>query len=144
MTPERPGPEAASELVLGLLRRTHLSAPSDLAAVVADQARSTGATALDLYLVDYEQRLLVPLPVNEGTPLEPLSVAGSLAGRAFSTASILEAPSATPGATRVWFPLLDGTERVGVMAVDASDAQRSAAWTEMFERYAHLVAILIA
>jgi hypothetical protein len=39
-----------------LLRRTHLSAPADLAATVADPARRIGAQDVVLYLIDYDPR----------------------------------------------------------------------------------------
>ena len=60
---------AAAELLGELLRRTHLSAPSDLAGVIADQAASIGAHDLVLYLIDYDQDTLMPLPAGaEGPP----------------------------------------------------------------------------
>ena len=37
-----------------------------------------------LYLIDYEQRLLVPVAGRDAQDAEPLSVAGTVAGRAFS------------------------------------------------------------
>src|SRR4051794_8602508 len=99
-----------SELLHELLRRSHLSTPSDLAAVVADQAADAGAEDVALYLIDYEQSALVPLPDRAVEPREPLSVAGTVAGRAFSTSSILHAAAEEPGRQRTWIPLLDGTE----------------------------------
>ena len=53
--------EAAAELLLGLLRRTHLSTAADVAGVVADQALTIGATDTTMYLVDPEQSTLMPL-----------------------------------------------------------------------------------
>ena len=57
-----PSDTAVSAMLTELLRRTHLSAPADLAAVVADPVRRIGAQDVVLYLIDYEQRTLVPLP----------------------------------------------------------------------------------
>ena len=109
--------EQILELLHGLLRRSHLSTPSNLAVVVADEARSIGARDVVLYLIDYEQGALVPVPgggLGHGTPL---SVAGTVAGRAFSSTSILRSHGDRPGLERLYLPLLDGTERVGVIGI---------------------------
>src|SRR3954452_17310397 len=50
----------AGTMLLEVLRRTHLSAPPDLAAVVAEEGHRIGADGLVLYLLDHEQRCLVP------------------------------------------------------------------------------------
>jgi hypothetical protein len=48
------GDDAILALLHGLLRRTHLSTPSDIPAVIADEARCIGARDVALYLVDYD------------------------------------------------------------------------------------------
>jgi hypothetical protein len=48
------GDDAILALLHGLLRRTHLSTPSDVPAVIADEARCVGARDVALYLVDYD------------------------------------------------------------------------------------------
>jgi serine/threonine protein phosphatase PrpC len=126
-----------------LLRRTHLSTPSDLASVVLEQAADAGARDGALYLVDYELSSLVPLPRRGAAPLEPLSIAGTVPGRAFSTTAIVRAPAGEAGRQRVWIPLLDGTERLGVIALSLPEEQLSEDWIATWERYAHLVAMLI-
>jgi hypothetical protein len=130
------------ELLTELLRRTHLSAPSDLAAIVADQARSIGACAVDLYLVNYELDALVPVPVD-GDRGETLSIAGTIAGRAFAATTILQAPHAAGGPLRLWVPLIDGTERLGVMGITFPAGPAPDELLTISERYAHLVAMLI-
>jgi serine/threonine protein phosphatase PrpC len=132
-----------SELLHELLRRSHLSIPSDLATIVADQAAEADARDVVVYLIDYEQSVLVPLPGPVVRPPEPLSVAGTVAGRAFSTSSILRAAVEEPGRQRTWIPLLDGTERLGVLGLSLPEAQLTDAWLATWERYAHLVTILI-
>src|SRR5690348_14906291 len=54
--------EQAAGLMAGVLRRTHLSAPDDLAGVVDDEAREVGARQVDISLIDYEAASLRPLP----------------------------------------------------------------------------------
>jgi hypothetical protein len=127
------------ELLEEVLRRTHLSAPSDVADVVTEQAElSLGAREVAVYLLDYEQLLLLPLPKGE-----PLSVAGTVAGRAFSSTSIIAAPSDREGEQRLWLPLLDGTERLGVLGMTLPEEDVSERMIAACERYAHAVAMLI-
>ena len=129
------------ELLSGLLRRTHLSAPSDLAAVIAQQAKSIGAADVVLYLIDYEQSALVPAPAHAADPGEALSVAGTVAGRAFSSTTILRTQG--DGLERLWLPLLDGTERIGVLGMSFWEEALSERLVAVCERYAHLVAVLV-
>jgi hypothetical protein len=140
--PGAAGDHGVLELLLGLLRRTHLSAPSDLTDVVADQATSIGARDVALYVIDYAQETLVPLPGSAGD-MQPLSVAGTVAGRAYASTTMLTTPGDEPGSRRVWLPLLDGTERLGTMALTLPDASVTETMLAACERYAHLVAILL-
>jgi hypothetical protein len=133
---------AVADMLNELLRRSHLCAPSDLAAVIADQARSIGARDVRVYLIDYEQRGLVALPDTQRAGLAPLSVVGTIAGRAFSTTSTLRS-SAEDGGERLWLPLLDGAERLGVIDMSFDEAVVSERTVMVCERYAHLIAMLI-
>jgi Stage II sporulation protein E (SpoIIE) len=125
-----------------LLYRTHLSAPAELARHAADAARAIGATRVVVYLVDYEQTRLVPLPAPDAAADEAVSIQGSVAGRAFMTTSVIELEGDAGRGRRVWLPLLDGTERVGVleMTFGARHASLPQALVSLCERYAHLVA----
>ena len=137
-----PSDTAVSAMLTELLRRTHLCAPADLAAVVADPVRRIGAHDVVVYLIDYEQRTLVPLPGFQREDLVPLSVTGTIAGRAFSSTSILRS-SSEAGGQRLWLPLLDGTERLGVVSMSFEEATVSERTVVACERYAHLIAILV-
>ncbi len=65
-----------------LLHASHLLAPDDLAATVAAHARSMGARETVIYLADYEQATLVPLP-GAGVPeRQELAIEATMAGRA--------------------------------------------------------------
>jgi len=125
-----------------LLRRTHLSGAADIAGIVAEEARSIGAEALVLYLVDYEQETLVPVPAPDAAGREPLAIQGTLAGRAYMATSIVGVDGEDGRGRRLWLPLLDGTERIGVMELALPEAPDEAGIT-LCERYAHLVAVLI-
>ena len=143
-SPERIDRESVVELLQEFVRRTHLSSPSDVAGVVADQAASMGAHDVTLHLVDYEQDVLSELPAPGRPAGEPLSVAGTVAGRSFSTTTILRSAAEEPGRQRLWLPLLDGTERLGVMALSFPEGDLAEDVLETCERYAHLVAMVIA
>ena len=140
--PQREISAGALTMLERLLRRTHLSTATDLATIVAEEAGAIGADGLVLYVVDYEQTTLIPVPAPDAAGRGPLSIHGTLAGRSFATTSIVGVEG--EGGRRLWLPLLDGTDRVGVMelAFPAADAP-SDTLVELCERYAHLVATLI-
>ena len=103
-----------------LLRATHLAGPDDLPALVDAAAEALGVERGVLYLVDYDQVQLVPLVAGPGAaqPDAPqaVPVEGTLAGRAFSDVA---QHVTTAGAGRaLWTPLLDGTERLGVLQLE--------------------------
>lgn len=79
-----------------------------------------------MYLADYEQATLMPL-TTDASAHQPLAIDTTFAGRAFCTVDLLES---TDG-ERLWIPILDGTERLGVLelvATGISDRLRSSAW----------------
>ena len=129
-----------------VLRRTHLSAPAQLAAVVAEEARAVGIDSLVLYLVDYEQKTLIPVPAPDAAGREPLPLIGTIAGRAFTATSIVEIEGEGGRGRRLWIPLLDGSERLGVMdaTLPDHDAPLPEALVTVVERHAHLAALLVA
>lgn len=136
----------ANGVLLEVLRRTHLSAAPDLARVVSEEARVLGVDPLVLYLLDYEQKGLVPAPGPGADGREPLPIQGTMAGRAFAATAILDVEADVEGgARRLWLPLLDGTERLGVAEMTFPGRQEplSEALVAVCERYAHLIATLI-
>ncbi len=133
---------AAAAVFSDLLAATHLSRPSDLAAELAAKARPLGIGDLVVYLVDYEQTALVPL-TGAGVPERTvLRIDGTLAGRAYSAGSIHRSDAGHPDRSRLWVPLIDGTERLGVLevTVPAPGGEVPAALLTYCERYAHLAA----
>lgn len=100
-----------------MLDRAHLTTPGQLSEVVLAGARELGWTAI-LYLIDYEQRLLVPVP-GQGVPAdEPQEVDDTLAGECFRTVEPVEWSGDEHG---VWLPVVDGTDRLGVMRLSIGD-----------------------
>jgi hypothetical protein len=139
-----PSDASVAETLNELLRRTYLSAPSDLAAVIAEQARGLGAHDVVPYLIDYEQETLVPLGDPRRGDLAPLSVEGTIAGRAFKTTSAVRSSAEKRNGQRLWLPLLDGTERLGVIDMAFAEGPIPERTVTVCERYAHLTAMLIA
>ena len=111
MTPPQP---SAEDPIRALLRAAHHLPATGLGAVVTEQARRLGAREAVVYLADYAQHVLVPVP-GEGVPgRQELTIDGSLAGRAFRRVDTVRAP-AHDGPATLWVPLLDGAERMGVL-----------------------------
>jgi len=97
-----------------LLDGMHLAPPERLPAVAAAAGRALDADVI-VYLVDYQQHILCPLS-GPGVPeREQLDVDTTLAGWAFRLVETL--PSQAGGSHRLWVPLLDGVERLGVIEV---------------------------
>ena len=109
-----------TETLRSLLHASHLMAPDDLAATVAAHARRMGVRETVVYLADYEQITLLPLP-GRGVPRrQDLPIEGTLAGRAFRR---FEVNSTIVGnGQRLWIPLLDGVERLGVVELVLPEA----------------------
>lgn len=84
-----------------------------LAETAAAAGRALGAQDVVVYLIDYEQLNLVPVPGSDRSRA-PLSVDGTLPGRAFRVGTTHSADEPQP---RLWVPLLDGVERLGVLDV---------------------------
>jgi serine phosphatase RsbU (regulator of sigma subunit) len=106
-----------TDALSSLLRASHLLAPDDLAATAAAEARRMGVRETVLYLADYEQVTLLPLP-GAGVPeRQELPIEGTMAGRAFRRVEVVDS-TATQGTHRLWVPLLDGVERLGVAELE--------------------------
>ncbi|WP_443040959.1 PP2C family protein-serine/threonine phosphatase [Streptomyces sp. AHA2] len=85
--------------------------------LVTAASRCTSALGIPhsvVYLTDIQQRRLVPL--TDVTPALPVD--DSLAGWTYRTQSLRVAETDTGGMT-AWLPLVDGAERLGVLAVHA-------------------------
>jgi hypothetical protein len=101
------------ELLGHLLEASHDLAPDELVAAVTRTGQALDAEDVAIYLVDYDQTLLVPLP--DHTDRTPLEIDTTLAGRAFAAVTVQEAE--TESGQRLWLPLLDGAERLGVLGL---------------------------
>ena len=100
------------EVLRRLLRQSHHAGPEKLPDMAMRAAPVVGATAAVIYLVDHQQRELVPLTGGSAPPRGPVAVDGTLAGRAYA---MVETCTNDDGSW--WVPLLDGVERLGVLEV---------------------------
>lgn len=133
MIGERTGRPADGDAVDAFLHDMHLTAPHEVAAMVAGHAAAFGVRDAEVYLIDLQQATLTPL-----TGTGALAVDATLAGRAYQLVQVLSQD--VPGGVRVWLPLLDGTERLGVLGVTFAPA---AGRPEALHRFAGLVSELV-
>ena len=118
-----PAPQSALlTALLGPLEQSHRADSDELPALASAAFRTLG-TDVTLYLADHDQRLLVPavagLPLHAVLGVQPLGVDSTLAGRAFRQVQVLASDALER--PRLWVPLLDGTERLGVLEVHLTD-----------------------
>ncbi|MFE7932394.1 PP2C family protein-serine/threonine phosphatase [Streptomyces sp. NPDC057456] len=114
-----------------LIIEAQTALPVELPALANRCASALGLDTALIYLVDLQQKLLIPLD----EALEPLPVEGSSAGWAYRTVSPRVAEA--DGGLILWMPLVDGAERLGVLAVrtatlDAVRMRRSRMLSHLF------------
>ena len=106
--------DKGAQEVADLVQASHLAVPDDLPALVVEHARRLGAEDAALYLVDYEQRVLAPVPNPDGAEREEVVIDATLAGWCYRTLEI-QRTTGDDGRARMWVPVLDGVERLGVL-----------------------------
>ena len=110
------GDPTSPEPAIDLLAAAQFAVADDVPGLFAEHARRLGVTDAVIFVVDYEQRVLTPLPRPGGPHRQAVMVEGTLAGRAFSTLS----PHWSADATVVWVPMVEGNERLGVVGYEMS------------------------
>jgi serine phosphatase RsbU (regulator of sigma subunit) len=108
------GTHPSPDPVGDLLSAAQFAVPDAVPELVADHARRVGALDAAIFLVDYEQRVLTPLSGPGGPERQPVTVEGTLAGRAFSTLT----PQWTGDGRLLWVPMVEGNERLGVVGYE--------------------------
>jgi serine phosphatase RsbU (regulator of sigma subunit) len=114
-----------------LLSQSHLLRPDDVTVALAEAARPIGVSEPRVYLADMQQQHLMPLPEDAAqagqgqAAAEPLLIETSTAGLAYRTVTVQHAPASQnwpgDGARRVWVPLADGADLLGVLGLTVAD-----------------------
>jgi serine phosphatase RsbU (regulator of sigma subunit) len=135
---ERDLDATAGRVTADLLRRSHLMRPGDMTGALTQAARPLGVSAARIYLADLQQRQLAPLPAGEAEGTDALPIDATLAGEAYQTMTIRVAPvrCADGENYQVWIPLMDGTERLGVLSLITADVSDA-----MLDRYRALASL---
>jgi hypothetical protein len=131
-TARRPADAVAGQPFAWLLSQSHLIRPGDVTAALAEAARALGLSAPRVYLADMQQQHLIPLPEDEEqasqgqAAVEPLLIETTTAGQAYRTVEIQhvldsQASQDWQNAYRVWVPLADGADLLGVLGLTAAD-----------------------
>ncbi|MCP3013333.1 serine/threonine-protein phosphatase [Nocardiopsis dassonvillei] len=107
-----PAAEAA-QLFEELVRSVHGCAPIEVLEAAGRYGERIGLSGICVYLVDLQQRLLVPLL---GGPA--LKVDSSVAGEAYRSET-LRLVEGGDGELGLWLPLRDGADRMGVVHISA-------------------------
>jgi serine phosphatase RsbU (regulator of sigma subunit) len=106
----------------GLIRAMRRADPADVPDMMVSAAGELGGADVIVYLVDFEQQVLEPLPDHSSHEEVPHSeeVGTTIAGRAF-----LQRRAATAerqDGTRVWVPIVEGSDPTGVLALTVPEA----------------------
>jgi serine phosphatase RsbU (regulator of sigma subunit) len=122
---------AAERALADLLEQAHVVPDYVLPELFERYGRALGAHRTVAYLVDLQQRSLAPftdprVPAGE-SHADVLSVDRTLAGRAFQQLEVVTKvldmnQGWAEDGLQVWLPLVDGSERLGVLAVTLPDA----------------------
>jgi serine phosphatase RsbU (regulator of sigma subunit) len=119
VTPGDLVPAVTTRALDQLAADAELAAPHELAGLIGRCGRALGAETTTAYVADLQQHVLQPL-VPAGAhladeQLAALDVDATLAGRAYQTLQPQTHEEA--GGTRLWLPLVSGTQRLGVLSV---------------------------
>lgn len=135
-----------------MLRAAHGLPAYDVPDLLRDHVAAFGGIDAVCYLADLQQTVLVPFlgprGPGVGEQVEPLPIDSTLAGRVFQHLDVLSQRH-PDGDTVLWLPLLDGSERLGVLAVtltavnDSDDDPTRAPVVERLRGFASLAGELI-
>ncbi|GAA3925596.1 PP2C family protein-serine/threonine phosphatase [Streptomyces gulbargensis] len=115
-------------MLRGLLRASHLATFEQLPSLVELHATPAGLHRPRIFLADVQEEVLREATgdgIDAGAGGQELRIDGTLPGRVFQSAQGLSTP--VNGHQQHWLPILDGTERLGVLRVDTeSDPDETA------------------
>ncbi|MEU7895338.1 PP2C family protein-serine/threonine phosphatase [Nonomuraea sp. NPDC049152] len=132
------------DMLTGLLEANHLAPLEQLPSLVSLYAARAGLDPVLIYVTDLQQcvlRLLTGHGEDTGSYPAELDIDATLAGRAFQEVRILAKATPGGGTTDWWVPILDGTERLGVLRVTIPEGRKEA--EDAMRPLASLVALLV-
>ncbi|MFF7376687.1 PP2C family protein-serine/threonine phosphatase [Streptomyces massasporeus] len=140
---ERSG-EGGRRMLAELLEASHLMPIELLPAKATACARAASLNQVLIYVADLQRNLLRLLPGDDAAARghdTELHVEGTVAGRAYQYGVVL--PAASPGGDGFdwWVPLLDGTERIGLLRV--STGHNDAGTRADMEALAAVISLII-
>ncbi|WP_328862971.1 hypothetical protein [Streptomyces sp. NBC_00306] len=107
----------------GLLDASHLMPLDTLPDTAVEYARAAGFTGLLIYVADLNRQglhlLTGPNGAAPGTETD-IRVEGTVPGRAYQYGRLTSAAPQEAGGTAWWVPLVDGTERLGLLRVQST------------------------
>jgi serine phosphatase RsbU (regulator of sigma subunit) len=134
-----PHDERALAALRAVLRPSHVLPPDDIGLIVHDCGRELGARIGIVYVADYDQVQLTP--VCKPDAAAPVAIEGTIAGRAFT--DVVQTTATGDDSITLWTPVLDGTERVGVLQLVFPDQPLDAGIKAAAEDVASLLAELL-
>jgi serine phosphatase RsbU (regulator of sigma subunit) len=125
-------------IAASLVSASHLSGPDALSEVVRLVGERAELRDGRLYLTDLEQRVLRRLDPAQDD-IEDIDIEGTDAGLCYQLERVRE--QRIDDAVRLWLPLLDGVERLGVMSFEVDEVTPEIRWIS--EQLAALVAEVV-
>src|SRR5258708_38826700 len=117
--------------------------PGAVTESIAEAARPLGVSGACIYLSDLEQVNLRAMPGSAGEFPDVLAIDSTTAGRTYQTVTLNHAPDdSEPDSHHVWIPLIDGTERLGVLELIAADVSEK--MLDHYRMLASLAGLIIA
>lgn len=141
------GSGAVSDGALGralswMLEVSHTATFEQLPVLLEAAAREAGAGGARLFVADLQQDVLrevTGIGLDAGHGGEEARIEGTLPGRAYQTLQTTVPP--TGGSC--WTPVLDGTERLGVLRVDPRPGTRDAPGQDVVRALASMAGLLL-
>lgn len=111
-----------ARMLTSLLDASHTASLEQLPSLVAGHADRVGLHRLRIYVADLQENVLREVTgrgPDAGAGGRQLRINATLPGRAFQSARIL--PAVIGGRRQYWVPVLDGTERIGVLSCEPAE-----------------------
>jgi hypothetical protein len=130
------------QALVDILERGKLAQPDELGREI-NAAMSPLGVDITLYLADLEQVRLWPVPEPGKSAPEPISIDGTVAGRSYMLVTTMPAGERS-GPLRLWVPIVDDSERLGVADVLMYDPPTDLAAFQLCRERIETVVALVA